>query len=247
MKMELSAKTAKAFVKAVENMSELCLIVFEEEGVRTRIINSDNTALLDVRIPAASAESFEFNESNSVEIGVLVNDIKDMTKSLVVKDTLVIEYNTGDPTWLILSGNGVEKKVRCKNASLMKRHKSPPTEHKWSMSLPWKQVKAFLTSCAKSPTFEILVNTDRVSLLSKTDDESLSLELLSSDVDLHIEGQSLSTTLTPSHFITLMSTTSAKTVFLAKGDTSSIIEVEWEESGLSLRGWVAPRTQVVKV
>ena len=98
MKMELSAKTAKAFVKAVENMSELCLLVFEEEGVRTRIINADNTALLDVRIPAASAESFEFDESNSVEIGVLINDIKDMTKSLVVKDTLVIEYNTGDPT-----------------------------------------------------------------------------------------------------------------------------------------------------
>ena len=245
MKMELSAKTAKAFVKAVENMGELCLLVFEKEGVRTRLINSDNTTLLDVVIPSSSAELFEFNESNSVEIGVLINDIKDLTKSLVVKDTLTIEYNTADPTWLILSANGVEKKVRCKNASLMKRHKSPPTEHKWSLNLPWKQVKAFLTSCAKASTFEILVNTDRVSLLSKTDDESLSLELMGEEVDLHIEGQSLSTNLTPAHFICLMSTTSAKTVFLAKGDAASIIEVEWAESGLKLRGWIAPRTQEV--
>ena len=41
MKMELSAKTAKAFVKAVENLTEMCLIVFDEEGVRTRIVNGE--------------------------------------------------------------------------------------------------------------------------------------------------------------------------------------------------------------
>jgi len=137
MKMELSAKTAKAFVKAIENMTEMCLIVFDEDGVKTRMVNNDHTALLDVKIPKSSAEIFDFNESNPVEIGVVIADIKDMTKSLVVKDTLTIQYNTGDPTWLILSANGVQKKVRCKNISLIKRHKAPTTDHKWSMNLPW--------------------------------------------------------------------------------------------------------------
>jgi len=45
MKMELSAKTAKAFVKAIENLTEICLIVFDEDGVRTRIVNGEHTAL----------------------------------------------------------------------------------------------------------------------------------------------------------------------------------------------------------
>ena len=242
MKMELSAKTAKAFVKAVENMGEICLIVFDEEGVRTRIVNGDHTALLEVRIPKDSAELFAYEEQNPVEIGILIADIKDMTKSLVVKDTLTIQYNTGDPTWLILEANGVHKKVRCKNTSLIKRHKAPPTDHKWSANLPWKQVKAFLTSCAKSSSFEVLVNSNAIYLKTKSDDESLTLDFGGSEIDLHIEGESLITHITPAHFISLMSTTSAKTVFSAKGSVASVVETEWTESGLKLRGWIAPRT-----
>ena len=92
------------------------LLVFDANCVKTRTIKSDNTALLDIQIQKEAAESFEYTASNSVEVAVLIADIKDMTKSLVVKDTLFIEYNTDDPTWLILSANGVEKRVRCKNA-----------------------------------------------------------------------------------------------------------------------------------
>jgi len=216
MKMEVSAKTAKAFVKAVENMTEMCLIVFDKDGVRTRVVNGDHTAMLDVKIPHLSAEVFDFNESHPVD--------------------------TGDPTWLTLSANGVQKKVRCKNISLIKRLKVPTTDHKWSMNLPWKQVKAFLGSCAKDPLFEILVNVQMVSLNAKSDDETLTLDLPSTEIDLHIEGESLITHITPAHFISLMSTTSAKTVFSAKGSAASVVETEWTESGLQLKGWIAPRT-----
>jgi len=123
MKIELSAKTAKAFVKGVENMTDMILLSFSKGGVKTRTLNSDNTALLDLEIPKASTEVYDFGEDNSFEVALLIADVKDMTKSLVVKDTLYMEYNLDDPTWLILSANGVEKRVRCKNASLMKRHK----------------------------------------------------------------------------------------------------------------------------
>ena len=141
MKIELSAKTAKAFVKGVENMTDMILLSFTKDGVKTRTLNSDNTALLDLEIPKESTEVYDFGEDNSVEVALLIADVKDMTKSLVVKDTLYMEYNLDDPTWLILSANGVEKRVRCKNASLMKRHKVPPTDSKWSADLPFKQTK----------------------------------------------------------------------------------------------------------
>tara|TARA_R110000751_G_scaffold233789_1_gene334673 strand:+ start:221 stop:949 length:729 start_codon:yes stop_codon:yes gene_type:complete len=242
MKMELSAKTAKAFVKAVENMTEMCLIVFDKEGIRTRIVNNEHTAMLDVKIPKLSAEVFDFKESNPVEIGILIADIKDMTKSLVVKDALTIEYNLTDPTWLILTANGVQKKVRCKNISLIKRHIAPTTDHKWSMILPWKQVKAFLGSCVKDSAFEMLVTSALVSFNAKSDDETLTLDLPSTEIDLHIDGESLTTHISPDTFLSLMSTTSAKTVFSAKGNDSSVVETEWTESGLKLKGWVAPRT-----
>mgnify|MGYP001266944870 CR=1 FL=1 len=242
MKIELSAKTIKAFVKGIENMTEICLLTFNEDGVRTRIINSDHTALLDLQIPSDSAEVYDFDNANPIEIGVLIADVKDMTKSLVVKDTLTIEYNTGDPTWLILSANGVEKRVRCKNASLIKRHKVPPTDHKWSATLPWKQMKAFLTSCAKESSFRTLVNPTWIQFQSKNDDESLTLQFEKDEVELHIEGESLITHITPAHFLSVLAVSSAKTAFLLKGSGGSVMESQWKEAGLILKGWIAPRT-----
>ena len=63
MKIELSAKTIKAFVKGVENITEICLLTFDEDGVRTRIMNNDHTALLDLKIPKDSAEVYDFNNN----------------------------------------------------------------------------------------------------------------------------------------------------------------------------------------
>ena len=242
MKIELSAKTAKAFVKGVENMTDMILLSFSKGGVKTRTLNSDNTALLDLEIPKASTEVYDFGEDNSFEVALLIADVKDMTKSLVVKDTLYMEYNLDDPTWLILSANGVEKRVRCKNASLMKRHKVPPTDHKWSANLPWKQMKAFLSSCAKEASFRTLVNPTWIQFQATNDDETLTLQFDKEEVELHIEGESLTTHITPAHFLSLLSVSSAKTVFLMKGNDGSVLEAYWKEAGVILNGWIAPRT-----
>ena len=241
MKMELSAKTAKAFVKGVEKMTEMPLLVFDSNGVKTRTIKNDNTALLDIQIPKEAAESFEYNASNSVEVAVLIADIKDMTKSLVVKDTLFIEYDTDDPTWLILSANGVEKRVRCKNASLIKRHKAPSIQSKWSADLPFKQTKAFLSSCVKESSFEISVS-DSMQFEAKNDDEKLTLEFDTDEINLHCEDGEYSTHLTPETFLALLSVASAKTLIRLKGSNGEVVEAHWKEAGLILTGWIAPRT-----
>jgi len=241
MKMELSAKTAKAFVKGVEKMTEMPLLVFDANGVKTRTIKSDNTALLDIQIPKESAESFEYTASNSVEVAVLIADIKDMTKSLVVKDTLFIEYDIDDPTWLVLSANGVEKRVRCKNASLIKRHKAPSTHSKWSADLPFKQTKAFLSSCSKESSFEIMVE-DSMQFQSKNDDEKLTLDFDKDEINLHCEDGKYITHLTPETFLALLSVASAKTLIRVKGSNGEVVEAHWKEAGLILTGWIAPRT-----
>lgn len=244
MKMELSAKTAKAFVKGIENMTDMILLSFSKSGIKTRTLNSDNTALLDLEIPQSATEVYDFSEDNSFEVALLIADVKDMTKSLVVKDTLMMEYSLDDPTWLILSANGVEKRVRCKNASLLKRHKVPPTESKWSADLPFKQAKAFLSTCKDIPTFEIKVNhNEGIQFQAKNDDETLTLDLSQDEVGLHAEeSQVWLTNLTPANLLALLSVASAKTLITLKGGDGSVIKAEWKEAGLVLNGWIAPRT-----
>ena len=244
MKIELSAKTAKAFVKGVENMTDMILLNFSKAGIKTRTLKSDNTALLDIEIPKSSSEVYVFDDENPVEVALLIADVKDMTKSLVVKDTLMMEYNLDDPTWLILSANGVEKRVRCKNASLMKRHKVPPTDAKWSADIPFKQTKAFLTTCKDTPTFEVQVNHDEgIQFQAKNDDETLTMELSHDEVNLHAEeSQTWITNLTPANLLSLLAVASAKTVISLKGSHDAVIKAEWKEAGLILNGWIAPRT-----
>ena len=60
MKIELSAKTAKAFVKGVENMTDMILLNFSKGGIKTRTLKSDNTALLDLEIPKVYFQMFTF-------------------------------------------------------------------------------------------------------------------------------------------------------------------------------------------
>ena len=241
MKIELNAKTAKTFVKALEKLNEESLIIFDKEGIKTRIMDNSHTHILDIRIPKESTELYNFGGATATEVGVVVERIKDMTKTLTVKDTLEIEYNLNNSTWLQLSANGVERKVRLLNATHMKRLEVPPTEHKWSAKLPMKEMKAFLTSLGKTLHFDVLVD-ETVSFVATTDDGEVRLDFDTSVIDLHTESGSYETTLTTAHFLTLIAATSAKCEFMIKGGNDTVIETTWNEAHINIRGWIAPRS-----
>ncbi len=103
-------------------------------------------------------------------------------------------------------------------------------------------MKAFLSSCAKEASFRTLVNPTWIQFQSSSDDETLTLQFDKDEVDLHIEGESLITHITPAHFLALQSVSVAKTVFLMKGNEGGVVETGWKEGGVILNGWIAPRT-----
>ena len=236
----MNAKTAKTFVKALEKLNEESLLIFDKEGIRTRIMDKDHTHILDIRIPKESTEVYNFGGANATEVGVVVERIKDLTKTLTVKDNLQIEYNLNDATWLHLSANGVERKVRLLNATHMKRLDVPPTEHKWSAKLPMKEMKAFLTSLGKTLHFDILVDKT-VSFVATTDDGEVRLDFDKSEIDFHCEDGDFETTLTTAHFLTLIAATSAKTKFSIQGGNDAVVETSWTEANINLKGWIAPK------
>ena len=240
MKIEIGAKTAKTFVKAIEKLNEESLIVFDKEGIRTRILDSNHTHLLDVRIPKESVAEYDFGGASATELGVVVSRIKDLTKTLTVKDALTMAYKPNDPTWLHLSANGVERTVRLLNTAHMKRVAAPATEHKWSGKIPMKELKAFLTSLDKTLKFDIIVE-ESISFVAKTDDGEVRLDFQSEQIDFHSEGGKYETSLTTTCVLDLLAATSAKSLVEIQGGESSIVQTTWEEADMKLTGWVAPR------
>ncbi len=247
MKAELDVKLAKAFVKAMENTNDMALIFFEEEGLRTKLMDSNGYRLLDIRIPSESMISYEFLEENAVEFGVIVNHIKDMTKGMTVKDnhTLLIEYDLEEPTWLSLESCGVKRKLRLLKSSMMKRHKTPTIEALWSAKVPYKSVKAFMTSIGKTDVFSLLLNPKLMNFHAKTDDGVMESEL--SDIDLHYdtkEGEEHEILLGKDNFANTLSTSGAKTsIFIKGGNPHTPLECEWVFEKLNIKAWIATRSQ----
>lgn len=240
MNITMSAKIAKTFVKAIEKLNEESLIVFNEDGIKTKIVDSGNTTLLDVRIPKTSVTDFSFTGTSATEVGVVIARVKDLTKTLTTKDSLVMNYDKNNPTWLKMTANSVERKVRLLNATHMKRVSTPPTEHHWSANLPMKEVKAFLTSIGKSDKFEICVENESIYFKAVTDDGEALLEFDKTAVALHHEDGKYVTFIQPQRFLDLISATGQKTVLEIKGSDDSIIEVIWSESDMNFNGWIAP-------
>ena len=241
MKIEIGARTAKTFVKALEKLNEESLIVFDKEGIRTRILDVAHTHLLDIRIPKEGVTEYIFGGSDATELGVVIARIKDLTKTLTVKDTLSISYKPNDPTWLHLSANGVDKTVRLLNTAHMKRVSIPQTDHKWSGKLPMKELKAFLTALDKTAHFEVIVDKS-ISFVAKTNDGESRIDFDADEIDFHSEGGNYETTLTTTCFLDLLAATSMKTVIEIQGGDGGIVETAWNEADMNLKGWVAPRS-----
>ena len=247
MKAELDVKLAKAFVKAMENTNDMALIFFEKEGLRTKLMDSNGYRLIDIRIPAENMISYEFLEENAVEFGVIVNHIKDMTKGMTVKDkhTLLIEYDLEEPTWLGLESCGVKRKLRLLKSSMMKRHKTPTIEALWSARIPYKSIKAFMTSIGKSDVFSLMLNDEAVKFHAQTDDGVMEAEL--NDIDLHFdkkEGDNQEILLGKENFANTLSTSGAKTsIFIKGGNEHTPLECEWVFENLNIKSWIATRTK----
>jgi DNA polymerase III sliding clamp (beta) subunit (PCNA family) len=246
MKAELDVKLAKAFVKAMENTNDMALIFFEEGGLKTKLMDSNGYRLLDIRINAEDMISYEFNESNPVEFGIVVNHLKDMTKAMTVKDkhTLLIEYDLENPTWLVLTSCGVKKNLRLLKSSMMKRHKTPNFDSLWSAKIPYKQIKSFLTSIGKTEVFSVNVADEQFKFVAKTDEGELESEI--TEIDLHFDksnGDSHEILLGTENFANALSTSGAKTELFVKGGNDSMpLQFEWGFEKLNIKSWVATRT-----
>ena len=240
MEINMSAKIAKTFVKAVEKLNEESLLVFDDEGLKTKIVDNDNASLLDIKIPKSSANEFSFNGASATEVGVVIERVKDLTKTLTTKDSIKLNYDLENPTWLVMSANGVERKVRLLNSSHMKRVNTPSTEHHWSVSLPMKEIKAFVKSLGKTSSFEINVKDEGIVLYSETDDGEIRLEFDKDAIALHKETGDFTTKISSDKFTDVLSATGVKTIIELKGGDATIVEAQWVEAGMNFVGWIAP-------
>jgi hypothetical protein len=148
LKATLFAGPFKDALKGLEALNEQAVFEFDSTGITVKCLDNDCTTVLRVSLTEDLFSEYEYNSSTSpTKLGVVLARIKDITKTLTVKDLLTLEYDSEQPQFLTISANGIRRTVRLVKLDLIKQVKTLPTPSdgwKFSGTLPLKGMKDFL-------------------------------------------------------------------------------------------------------
>ena len=92
--MNLNAKipvtTMKNVISILEKVSEEAIFTFNSQGLRVKTVCANRFKLVDLWVKENAFKNYECDEE--IKLGIVVDRIKDITKTLTAKDELTITY-----------------------------------------------------------------------------------------------------------------------------------------------------------
>ena len=186
LQFTLSAKHAKNLVKALENINEDAVFRFDRDGLSVSVSDTFRNRLLEIHLPA---EFFSiYNCDDSIDLGIIVSRLREVTKTLKAKDEVTGSFDQEVPNFLILTANGIRRRVRLVNTDLLK---SPPPmiydDFIFTAELSANSISDFLKASSNFHTVDVAVLKDSFTITSQEGEEEVSMQFPSQDVDLTLE------------------------------------------------------------
>jgi hypothetical protein len=173
LQFTLSAKHAKNLVKALENINEDTVFKFDRDGLSVSVSDTFRNRLLEIHLPAD-----------------FISRLREVTKTLKAKDEVTGSFDQEVPNFLILSANGIRRRVRLVNINLLK---SPPPmiydDFIYTVELPSSALSDFMKAASTFHTLEVSVVPDSFTITSQEGEEEVSMQFKGEDVALSLELQ----------------------------------------------------------
>jgi DNA polymerase III sliding clamp (beta) subunit (PCNA family) len=247
--LEVKASLIKDLVKAIENVNEECVWSFDSEGLHIRMSDIYKYKMLDIKL--LKEDFLSYSCDAPVELGVVIDRIKDVTKTLRTKDILTLhsEHDSTDITsdnFITLKSNGLSRSVKLIDIKMINQVPDL-SEAEYSLSrgfnttvdsLPFKN---FLKAASKAISFDVEVADEKLTLSSKTDEGLVEVEY--DDIVMtpaHYGGQ---TTYSVKEIESATSTMKGLVTIRSCGiEEGGLIEMTWNISADStIKALVAPR------
>jgi hypothetical protein len=119
-----------------------------------------------------------------VELGVIMERIWDVTKTLKNKDLLSFSYELGSDV-IILKANGLTRQIKLIDAKLLSRVPSLIVSYDYSATIASKQIKDFLKACGKSLMFNVSIGEGKLNFNCETEGGLIELNLDGEDCSLN--------------------------------------------------------------
>lgn len=238
--LTMSCKLAKEIVKAIETTDEQAIFVFDKHGLFVRVSDPLHIRVVEIMVEANEFEAYDYQASEEqIRLGVVISRLKDITKTLVKKDELKLEYEEGTNRILTWSNN-LQRSIRLIKSELMNAIPEISVSHLYGCVLEATTLKPFLkASNAKGGVVDIITDKKFI-LCSESDDGSVEISLSTEEVQLN-----------PSEYMSLTSysvdeinraTSTAVGDVQLRGKQDSPIELSWTTTtGMRVKAWVASK------
>jgi hypothetical protein len=173
LKAKISVPTIKNIISILEKISEEAIFTFDEKGLMIRTVCASHFKMVDLWVKPDAFKEYECQEE--VKVGVVIDRIKDITKTLVAKDELVISYENEK---LALIANGINRAIKLLRLEYMTEIQTLPDFHyTYSLQTSSKEIRDFLKTTGKTVAFDSIIRKEAglMAILwrSKNDDEPI--------------------------------------------------------------------------
>ena len=221
--LEVSSVLIKEIVKAVSNFNEEAIFIFDSDGLFIRLSDLNRFKILEFSI---NSEDFENYVCDSpVELGIIIDRIWEVTKTLKNKDYLIFSYED-DSDIIILKANGLSRQIKLIDAKLLSRVPSLVVSYDYSANIQGKQIKDFLKACGKSLMFNVSIKDEFLNLNCGTEGGLIELNLNAEDCNLNPINYEGENTYTISEVNSAIST--CKDSVNVTGGSEGIIQFSWD-------------------
>jgi len=224
-------KTMKKIVKAIEHINEECIFTFDSTGLMVRMSDIYKHKMIELFIHKDTFKKYEC--TTSLDLGMVIDRIKDVTKTISMKDEMIFTYDEGTP-YVTLQAKGLSRTVKLIDNNMIGVVPFLNLEHKYEFQIDSSPIKAFIKAASKTSNFDIITQEGYLIMQTETDEGTI-------DVRWEVDNNFESTTNYPTEAL-IKSTSTMAGLAKVKGGQNGVLQICWTIDGNSyINALIAPR------
>tara|TARA_B100000029_G_scaffold327031_1_gene319456 strand:+ start:12524 stop:13261 length:738 start_codon:yes stop_codon:yes gene_type:complete len=243
MNARIGVPTIKNLISVLEKIAEEAIFRFDADGLKINMVCANRFKMVDAWLQPAAFLEYDCDEA--IELGVVVDRIKDITKTLTAKDELLITYEDGK---FALVANGIRRVIKLLRLEYMNKITAlPDFDYTYTLSTSSKEVRDYLKTLGKTVAFDSIIRkSEDMELVwrSKNDDEPIEWKPdLTAEDRVGTFGDISSTTYTTDEVLASVAGTQRKQPILIQGGQDVPLRFDWQPyEGVRLISMVANRS-----
>ena len=168
---EIQGGLLKDIVKAVENLNEECIFSFDSQGFHIQLADVYKYKMLELVISRDDLNVYECD--SPVDLGFIIDRVKDVSKTLKIKDILTFNYDGNSD--IVLKANGISRSIKLIDTNIIGRVPSLASAERdlsngYAIKIDSSSLLTFLKASSNAISFDVHTEDGDMMISCATDE-----------------------------------------------------------------------------